>query len=285
MKTNWIIRLLLFTVISFSLAVYFAKISGEEKITIYWQNVADKLTDSGNVVRVFTEEEIAAADINEIRIKGVNNDIRIESSKDSLIHFSYYKKNSATKNEMIEAQGPILKIDLTKDEVTRTKLKFNFNFKNNESFGLVEGVNQSSVVIQIPSNIKILKIESVSGEVKLTTERLEEVKIESVSGNLRLQGSFNLLTTSTVSGDIKLLSEVSDPKLELRSTSGDIKVTFKKQPDLILDFQTASGNLKLDRKILSAELEGNVKDLKIGAGSGRLNVVTVSGNLKIENQN
>lgn len=208
MKSNWIVRLMLFTVVCFGLAGLFAKMAGDEKITGYWQKVADKLTNQGNFVSVFTQDSLPAENLNTLKITGTEHDVRFEESKDSDLHFSYYKKNADEKMELFKIEGSELSIDLNKLNLPKNQFKINFKFKSDENPGslIVQDVDQSAIVIQVPSNIKKLKVETVSGEIKANALKFDEATVGSVSGNLKLQGAYRALNLSTVSGDIFLVS-------------------------------------------------------------------------------
>lgn len=283
MKSNWVIRLMLFTVVCFGLAGLFAKMAGDEKITGYWQKVADKLTNRGNFVSVFTQENFAAENFSALNITGTEHDVRFEKSKDGDIHFSYYKKNEGPKIELLKIEGATAYIDLNKLNSPKNRFKINFNFNSDENPGFnVQEVNQSAIVIQVPENIKMLKVETVSGEIKSSDLKFDETVIRSVSGNLKLQGDLKALNLTTVSGDIKLEIENFEPDVKMETVSGDIKIGFERHPGFKLTFSTTSGSVKIDKAFGGADIDGNVKDLKIGSGGGRLAISTVSGDLEIE---
>ncbi len=283
MKSNWIVRLMLFTVVCFGLAGLFSKMAGDEKITDYWQKVADKLTNQGNYVSVFTQDALPAESLNSLKIIGTENDIRIEKSKDKEIHFSYYKKNDGQKTEFLKVEDSMISFDLNELKAPKNRFKINFNFNSDENVGLhMQEDNQTAVVIQLPENIRNVKVETVSGEIKLNAVNFDEATISSVSGNLKLQGEIKSLNLSTVSGDIKFDPESVEPNANIETVSGDIKISFDRQPGFKLTFGTTSGDVKIDKTFGGTEFEGDVKDLKIGSAVGALKINTVSGDLKIE---
>ena len=283
MKSNWTIRIFGITVISFGLAIFFTKLSGEDKIESYWQGTADALTNKGKFVSVFTEESFEAENLKEINIIASANELKIEKSKDNKIHFLYYKKNDSANNELTSTTGTVMKFHLDKLIIPKNNLKINFNFKNMESFGVIANdVKHSTAIVQLPANIKKIKIDTISGEIKIVDLKLDEVKIESVSGDVKLQGDIKELKSSTVSGDLKFQSEISDPNVKLSTVSGNIKITFYKEPDFKLNFDTRSGNIRFDKNFSKPELDGSVKDLKFGKGSGQFEISTVSGDLEIK---
>lgn len=283
MKSNWIVRLMLFTVVCFGLAGLFAKMAGDEKITGYWQKVADKLTNQGSYVSVFTQDSLPAENLSTLKIVGTEHNVRFEKSKDKDIHFSYYKKNDEGKIDLLKIEGSTLSIDLNKLNSPKNRFKINFNFNSDENIGLnMQEGNESAVVIQLPGSIKRIEAETVSGEIRTSELKFEEAIVTSVSGDLKLHGDIKTLNLSTVSGDIKFVSENAEPDAKIETVSGDIKISFDRQPGFNLTFNTTSGDVKIARTIGGSEFEGDVKDLKIGSATGNLAISTVSGDLRIE---
>ena len=258
--------------------------AGDEKIADYWQKVADKLTNQGNYVSIFTQKDIPSENLNTLNISGTEHDVRFEKSKDADFHFSYYKKNDDAKIDFFKIEGSALSIDLKKLNLPKNQFKINFNFKSDEnpSGFIARDVDQASIVIQVPEKIKNLKIETVSGEIKSNSLNFDEAIVSSVSGNLKLQGEFKSLYLSTVSGDIKLESGNAEPEAKIETVSGDIKISLDRQPGFKLTFNTTSGDVEIAKTIGGGEFEGDVKDLKIGSAAGTLAISTVSGDLRIE---
>ncbi len=108
------------------------------------------------------------------------------------------------------------------------------------------------------------RLQSVSGDVE-TEAAAEDVECKTVSGNVRVVGSGQrgLLTVTTVSGDAsvtRVAGEVNGntvsgnftvslgeaTRSRLRSTSGDLGVRGRLATDARLDFESISGNVRLD---------------------------------------
>lgn len=283
MKNNGIVRLMLFTVVCFGFAALFAKMAGDEKITAYWEKVADKLTNQGNYVSIFTQNSFPADNLDTLKIIGTEHDVRIERSKDKEIHFSYYKKNEGDKLELVNITGTSISIGLNKLNSPKNRFKINFNFNSDENPGLnVQDVNQLAVVVQVPGTIKKLKVETVSGEIRAHDLNFDEVTLDSVSGDIKLRGDFLTMNLSTVSGDVKFISERTSTDARFQTVSGNVNIGFHEQPALKLTFNTTSGDMKIDKAFGGGEFQGDVKELKIGAATGNLSVETVSGDLQIE---
>jgi DUF4097 and DUF4098 domain-containing protein YvlB len=108
------------------------------------------------------------------------------------------------------------------------------------------------------------RLQSVSGDIRTDVDR-EDVECKTVSGNIHVTGSGrgNLTTVMTVSGDAildRLAGEVNGntvsgdltvsagetSRSRLRSTSGDLIVTGRLADDARLDFESMSGDVRVD---------------------------------------
>jgi len=108
------------------------------------------------------------------------------------------------------------------------------------------------------------RLQSVSGEVE-TEVAAEDVECKTVSGNVRVNGSGQrgLLTVTTVSGDANVtrvagevnantvsgditISMGDTSRSRLRSTSGELGVRGRLAADARLDFESISGDVRLD---------------------------------------
>lgn len=275
MKKNWTIRIALIAFVCFGLAVIFGKMAGEEMMLNYWVAAATKI-DGKKFESSYIEEAVFVSELSEIEVLSTGVDIKLENSDDEKLHLSYYK-NTRNKNEQLYSKdNNRIIIDFGQLEYSNSDIKINFNKAN---FGLT--IKDAKVNVQVPKNITKVKIKTVSGETKIVNINSDFIQVESVSGDFDLRGNFKNLKSSTVSGDVKFQSEILNPSAKLSTISGDIKITFNKDPDINLNFETTSGDIKFDKSFLKTEIEGSVKDLKFGNGSGLLEINTVSGDLEI----
>jgi len=125
-------------------------------------------------------------------------------------------------------------------------------------------VNTVSADLNVQGVRGAQRLQSVSGDVQ-TSVVGEDLECKTVSGNVRVTGNGqrSLTTVMTVSGDAtleRLAGEVNGNTVSgnitvsmgeamrsrLRSTSGDLGVTGRLAPDARLDFESMSGNVRLD---------------------------------------
>jgi len=125
-------------------------------------------------------------------------------------------------------------------------------------------VNTVSADIRVQGLRGSQRLQSVSGDLE-TESAAEDVECKSVSGSVKVTGGGQrgLLTVTTVSGDAtvsRVAGEVNGntvsgnfaiamgdtSRSRLRSTSGDLGIRGRLTPDARLDFESISGNVRLD---------------------------------------
>lgn len=295
MKKNWTIRIVIFTVVCFGLALIFAKISGEDNLRRYWKNGVFKYSKEEK--RSAITEDISVSDVNEVEIFLTSADIKIVKSADEKVHLSYSKKSNVKNEKLFSKDGAKLKIDLNREENSHADIETLFNLAD---FKITVQDAYEKVQVQIPANIKKLKIETVSGEIKIADVDIEsvainsissdfktsdssikEIKYTSVSGDVSLLGNIHKIESETVSGDLKFTSDLPNPDVKFSTTSGDASIIFSKNPDVNITFESTSGEINFFGGLSTAKLEGDVKNYKLGKGTAPMKFETVSGDVKI----
>ena len=171
------------------------------------------------------------------------------------------------------------------------------------------------------------RLQSVSGDIQ-TEAAAEDVECKTVSGNVMVTGSGQraLLTVTTVSGDAtvsRVAGEVNGNTVSgnftvamgdtvrsrLRSTSGDLGLKGRLVPDSRIDFESISGDVRLDfegpvgadfdvssfngdirncfgpKAVRTSEYApGSELRFREGQGSGRVRIKTLNGNISICNK-
>lgn len=263
------------------------------------------INNNSNVENLDTIEEKQLANFNEIEILAPNTDIELSTSPDAMLHLKH--PAGGTVEKFVENNGKKIKFDLEKYSVDTEKFATLRLFDQDHLIHL--GSRSFGVKFQIPKNIKIVRIKTNSGDVKINNITGELLKFESTSGEVKLsEANFNVLDISTISGDIKYrgaskssqIQSISgavkisftelDPSALIKTTSGDVKITFDSEPDVKVDFETISGAMSLEsenEKIKANEesRNGSVKKAYVlGQGKGYLKVKTVSGEFKLRSE-
>ncbi len=151
-----------------------------------------------------------------------------------------------------------------------------------------------------------LQINTVSGDVRLSTHDAHATQIKSISGDLNVSGADGDVQVKTVSGDAELtLGNLSNARIEsvsgdLRvsstlapagqfeasSISGDLHVRFSAQPDADIDVQSFSGTISNCFGPKPTEEHygpGSRLSFRSGKGGGRVHIDTKSGDVSVCN--
>lgn len=138
--------------------------------------------------------------------------------------------------------------------------------------------------VAVPANLMV-SASSVSGDVDVTGAH-GDVRATSVSGDLRLDrivaGS---VQATTVSGDVEVRIEQFSGRGDLKfgTVSGNVALEVPKQFDADLSMTTVSGDIVSDFPLVVGGSRMNRRsiDARIGGGGRRLDLNTVSGDVKI----
>ena len=127
-----------------------------------------------------------------------------------------------------------------------------------------------------------LRLKSVSGDVDCR-RYVGHVDGNTVSGDVTFDAvRLRSVRLHTVSGDVELAG-VLEPSREhrFRTISGDVELCLS-DPDLTLEFRTASGDLECEAPARVTRQSRKECTVVLGEGSGQATVKTVSGDLTVE---
>lgn len=304
MKKNWIAIVATITVVSILLAGIFARISGEEKMLNYWQTFAEALVRQDKIDSTNIKERISSTLVNEIIIKSETLSLKIEKSNDQDAHFSYYVNTNEKLEPLIVTEGAIVNFHADKLFPPKNNLKVNLNLQNTKQFGVkFQDSKEATAVVRVPSHIKKIKIEIVSGAIEMSDVTLDEIQIDSVSGDFKLEksnikvikyssvsGDINLQgliensKLKTVSGDLKFISDLSSPEINFSTISGDANLIFTEEPNANVMFESTSGDIKFWGGLPVNKIEGVSQGFKLGNGTSQLMFETTSGDVEISHE-
>lgn len=179
-----------------------------------------------------------------------------------------------------------------------------FNFSSDSDS---KPMRNNLLQVRVPKTVTIGQIRTASGGGKLATAltslhfqsksggfsiatgdnplaRVTDLSFESVSGGLKGPGRFDRLKFNSVSGDIRLFNLDRVLEIDGHSVSGNIVLETSELLDAEIGFQSTSGDIKIARSLLpkgsQAKPEKN-EPYKIGAGTMKIHVQSISGDLKI----
>jgi len=140
--------------------------------------------------------------------------------------------------------------------------------------------------VAIPANVGDLSAASVSGDVFVNGAR-GDVSANSVSGDVRLEHLHATgVTAHTVSGDVVVQVDELTGRgdLSFRSVSGDVTLEVPRSFEADLSMSTVSGDVDSDFPLTvggNGRINRHGVNARIGGGGRRLDVGTVSGDLKL----
>ncbi|MCL4407881.1 MAG: DUF4097 domain-containing protein [Thermotogae bacterium] len=126
------------------------------------------------------------------------------------------------------------------------------------SFGELRLSSVSGDFIINAKEMKNLFVKTTSGDIGIEniSSKLDEMDLQSVSGGIKSKvTSFNHGNVKTTSGDIDLMSV--DPKfksLDVKTISGDFSISFTSRPNVRVEIETVSGDVKSDANIMIGKL-------------------------------
>lgn len=151
-----------------------------------------------------------------------------------------------------------------------------------------------------------LQVNTVSGDVRMSTHDDHAMQIKSISGDINVSGADGDVQVKTVSGDAELaLGSLSNARIEsvsgdvqvsstlapvgqfeASSISGDLRVRFSAQPDADIDVQSFSGTISNCFGPKPTEEHygpGSRLNFRSGKGGGRVHIDTKSGDVSVCN--
>jgi len=139
--------------------------------------------------------------------------------------------------------------------------------------------------VAIPANLSALSAASVSGDVFVNGAR-GDVSANSVSGDVRLEHIHaTTVNAHTVSGDVHVQADelLGRGDLSFKSVSGSVTLEVPRTFEADLSMSTVSGDIDSDFPLTlgNGRMNRHRVDARIGNGGRRLEVGTVSGDLKL----
>lgn len=289
-KLNFKIIVLLVTLGSLFLSVTFAKIaekqSGGSYKELFRRSYTTNLQFNGkenhlNLENQFEyQKKIKAQNIDTLEIISSNSDLVIndgpaEDIQLSMITFYDQDQPSDSRSQDLDRRVVVnqnkLTVDLQnlKSEINVQKGSININW--NDMIKLISHLDtlaeEMALNIKIPKSIKKVVVKSISGDLNLKADHLQDIQLETISGDAHFEGKVDHLNARSVSGDMKLVISNQNPQILFETTSGNLDLVFKTQPQIRVDFKTTSG-----------ELQSEWLELK---GSSVVRFESVSGDLNI----
>jgi hypothetical protein len=148
-------------------------------------------------------------------------------------------------------------------------------------------VDSVSGNIELAGHADAASLQTVSGDILAPTLG-SDVRLETISGHIQADGGpWKKLTLSTVSGDAQLTGSIAvDGNLGIDSMSGNVQLQLPSTISGTLHASSFSGDLRSDfgTPEKAEHGPGSSLDVHLGSGSGKINIETFSGDLRIRKQ-
>lgn len=239
------------------------------------------LLASGSLIASVTEEETFSYTLNDggsFSICNVNGSINLTGGSGNTVEIVATKKADNQKDlDKIE-----IEISASADEiVVETELGDSDKWYS-------RGSNSGSVQYEIivPAGTMLDSVETVNGGVAIGGVS-GNVVAESVNGGLELRDLAGDARLSTVNGsvDAEFVRLEGQQRVKAETVNGRVTVRLPENADVKISADTLNGGingrdfgLETEKGFVGSDLNG-----KIGSGTARLNIDTVNGSIKIQN--
>lgn len=107
------------------------------------------------------------------------------------------------------------------------------------------------------------------------------IKVRTRAGSVNLNDVNGTITARSSAGSITFIGALSKGENWFRTNLGSIDITFKGEPELIVEASTDLGSIRCIPELADARYERNRHIGRIGAGTGKLIVETNAGSITI----
>ena len=159
---------------------------------------------------------------------------------------------------------------------------------------VVDGVSSDLSLENLKA--KKLYLDSVSGDITLKNIKTDTLTADTTSGSLdstalivttsaftnttsgsvSLEGTINDIQHDSVSGDLRVLSDICPQKIQADTTSGSILINIPDNPGFTLDYDTVSGDIHTD-----FPATGSDSHLTYESGQNHFRIETTSGDITV----
>jgi hypothetical protein len=121
------------------------------------------------------------------------------------------------------------------------------------------------------SDAPLTTVKTVSGSISVDEVTMKSLKLHTVSGEMTFTGSFEELTAESTSGEITI-TDLSVPKaFDIKSVSGEVKLTMPAFDNFDLYSKTVSGDLHSEIPVISKEDSNSSYRIKTTSGDIEIN--------------
>lgn len=212
-------------------------------------------------------------------IDNINGDIEITGGGGDTIEVIAIKKAG---NQKAMDRIEIL-IDANRNSV-EIETELNKGEKSWFNWGSGNGASVSYRVA-LPSTVSLDSVDSVNGDVTVSNVSAE-VNVDTVNGDIDVSGLADDADLDTVNGKIRVSFTIFEghQRASCDTVNGSIQVYLPENASASVNAETLNGSMKggdFDLEINKGRFIGRDMRGSIGAGSARLNLDTINGNIKV----
>jgi DUF4097 and DUF4098 domain-containing protein YvlB len=222
-----------------------------------------------------------------VSVKNVSGDVRITPSTSGRVEVLGFKNGSARGLERLRADVQQTSRGIVVCVLYDDSTDCDDNHSSNRRGRWNDDDGNASIDLEVavPTNLTV-DAGSVSGDVSVTGAH-GDIRANSVSGDVRLEHLHaNSIDANSVSGDVTVTVDELTGRgdFKFHSVSGDVTLEVPRDFSADLSMTTVSGDIDSDFPITvggNGRMSRRSVDARIGSGGRRLDVNTVSGDLRI----
>jgi DUF4097 and DUF4098 domain-containing protein YvlB len=235
--------------------------------------------------------------IDNIEISSVSSDISVYVEDRDTASARLYGTFRSSSNQPVKltcikrGSTLIFKVEYPKGLNVNTSSNMKLDVWIPESYGA--GLDLETVSGKIESDFilaETLQMDTVSGSIRVEEVQSENIRAHTVSGKITLTeiSGQPKMDLKSVSGDViaDFTDALNDGKgtdeMKFKTTSGDVTITLDRNSEFKYDAKSVSGNFKCDLPIVIDSSGRNYSRGTVNGGTLPLNMETVSGDIEIK---
>jgi len=241
---------------------YNVSTSGKFVFEVEWKNLVGP---NYGVMRIFVPEKYKE----DFTIKSISGDVE--------------GRELFAKDTTIKSTSGKIVIDLLRVE----KLEINsisgkINIEDIKGNDVTLGTTSGSISVGKLESDE-LNMDSISGKLEIEELEADDVNLSTTSGKIRVVNAENdAMKIKSLSGRIEYTLEEQKGDIQINSTSGDIDLEIKKNPNATLDLRSTSGDVECLYKVSDVDVKKDNKLIgTVGNGKYEIELKTISGDINV----
>lgn len=227
----------------------------------------------------------------EVTLHNINGDVRVVPSTTGRVEVLGFKEGDVAYFNQVRvdvqptSRGLVVCVMFEHQDATCDERGMRSNNNRNNDRDREWNRLEMDIEVAVPTNLHV-SANSVSGDVEVTGAQ-GDVRANSVSGDVRLDRlKAASISANSVSGDIVIRVDefTGQGDLSFNTVSGDVTLEVPKSFAADLRMSTVSGDIDSDFQLVVSNNRSRGRgsvDARIGNGGRRLDLNTVSGDLKL----